>query len=69
MYKNLSSCHEHMKAYLKDNVPDRLHYKNNARIQPIVLVADEGWTIVKNGKLPRSKCSLKAIFEFEFALN
>uniref|UniRef100_A0A8C1ZEC0 bis(5'-adenosyl)-triphosphatase n=1 Tax=Cyprinus carpio TaxID=7962 RepID=A0A8C1ZEC0_CYPCA len=53
VYKNLSSCHGHMKAYLKDNVPDRLHYKNNGRIQPILLVADEGWTIVKNGKLPR----------------
>ncbi|XP_073682818.1 bis(5'-adenosyl)-triphosphatase enpp4 [Garra rufa] len=53
VFKNLSSCHEHMKAYLKDSVPDRLHYKNNRRIQPILLMADEGWTIVKNGKLPR----------------
>uniref|UniRef100_A0A8C2HP17 bis(5'-adenosyl)-triphosphatase n=1 Tax=Cyprinus carpio TaxID=7962 RepID=A0A8C2HP17_CYPCA len=53
VYKNLSSCHGHMKVYLKDDVPDRLHYKNNGRIQPILLVADEGWTIVKNGKLPR----------------
>ncbi|XP_026085819.1 bis(5'-adenosyl)-triphosphatase enpp4-like [Carassius auratus] len=53
VYKNLSRCHPHMKVYLKDEVPDRLHYKNNARIQPIILVADEGWTIVKNGRLPR----------------
>ncbi|KAK2879163.1 hypothetical protein QQF64_010688 [Cirrhinus molitorella] len=53
VYKNLSACHIHMKAYLKDDVPDRLHYKNNGRIQPILLVADEGWTIVKNGGLPR----------------
>uniref|UniRef100_A0A8C1WVF5 bis(5'-adenosyl)-triphosphatase n=1 Tax=Cyprinus carpio TaxID=7962 RepID=A0A8C1WVF5_CYPCA len=49
--KNLSGP-ANMHAYLKDNVPDRLHYKNNGRIQPILLVADEGWTIVKNGKLP-----------------
>ncbi|XP_051501874.1 bis(5'-adenosyl)-triphosphatase enpp4-like [Myxocyprinus asiaticus] len=53
VYKKLSSCHNHMKVYLKDAVPDRLHYKNNERIQPIILVADEGWTIVKNGGLPR----------------
>jgi len=50
-----------MKVYLKDDVPDRLHYKNNERIQPIILVADEGWTIVKHGKLPRRKYSLKAV--------
>ncbi|KAK7152546.1 hypothetical protein R3I93_010693 [Phoxinus phoxinus] len=53
VYKNLSTCHEHMKVYLKNDVPDRLHYKNNERIQPIILVADEGWTIVKHGNLPR----------------
>ncbi|XP_051724402.1 bis(5'-adenosyl)-triphosphatase enpp4 [Ctenopharyngodon idella] len=53
VYKNLSSCHRHMKVYLKEDVPDRLHYKNNERIQPIILVADEGWTIVKDGRLPR----------------
>lgn len=53
LYKNLSNCHPHMKAYLKDAIPDRLHYRNNERIQPIILVADEGWTIVQNGSLPR----------------
>lgn len=53
VYNNLSSCHVHLKAYMKNDVPDRLHYKNNERIQPIILVADEGWTIVKNGRLPR----------------
>ncbi|XP_062863754.1 bis(5'-adenosyl)-triphosphatase enpp4 [Trichomycterus rosablanca] len=53
LFKNLSKCHAHMKAYRKAEIPDRLHYKNNRRIQPIVLVADEGWTIVQNGTLPR----------------
>ncbi|KAM4537695.1 bis(5'-adenosyl)-triphosphatase enpp4 [Fundulus diaphanus] len=50
----LSKCHPHMTAYMKKSIPDRLHYRNNVRIQPIILVADEGWTIVKQGnKLPR----------------
>lgn len=54
VFKNLSSCHDHMKAYLKNTIPDSLHYRNNERIQPIILVADEGWTIVKReDKLPR----------------
>ncbi|KAK2843526.1 hypothetical protein Q7C36_011741 [Tachysurus vachellii] len=53
LYKNLSKCHAHMKAYLKASIPDQLHYRNNKRVQPIILMADEGWTIVQNGSLPR----------------
>ncbi|KAF7666582.1 hypothetical protein LDENG_00098940 [Lucifuga dentata] len=50
----LKKCHTHMTAYLKKSIPDRLHYRNNERIQPIILIADEGWTIVQRGnKLPR----------------
>lgn len=49
----LSKCHAHMTAYLKKDIPDRLHYRNNERIPPIILIADEGWTIVEKGnKLP-----------------
>lgn len=50
----LKNCHPHMTAYLKESIPERLHYRNNDRVQPIVLMADEGWTIVKTGNvLPR----------------
>ncbi|XP_023251129.1 bis(5'-adenosyl)-triphosphatase ENPP4 [Seriola lalandi dorsalis] len=51
----LNKCHPHMTAYVKNAIPDRLHYRNNERIQPIILIADEGWTIVhrKTDKLPR----------------
>lgn len=38
-----------MVAYLKKDIPERLHYKNNNRIQPILLIADEGWTIIQRG--------------------
>lgn len=38
-----------MAAYLKKDIPERLHYKNNKRIQPILLIADEGWTIIQRG--------------------
>ncbi|XP_059184241.1 bis(5'-adenosyl)-triphosphatase enpp4 [Centropristis striata] len=50
----LKKCHPHMTAYLKSDIPDRLHYRNNERVQPIILIADEGWTIVQRGNtLPR----------------
>lgn len=53
----LNKCHAHMTAYLKKTIPDRLHYRNNERVQPIILIADEGWTIVQGGdKLPRCTC-------------
>ncbi|KAJ0009519.1 hypothetical protein NQD34_001221 [Periophthalmus magnuspinnatus] len=54
VFNLLKDCHLHMTAYLKEDIPERLHYRNNRRVQPIILIADEGWTIVQNGNvLPR----------------
>ncbi|XP_061571576.1 bis(5'-adenosyl)-triphosphatase enpp4 [Cololabis saira] len=54
VFELLNKCHPHMTAYLKKDIPERLHYRNNERIQPIILVADEGWTIIQRGNtLPR----------------
>ncbi|XP_072226355.1 bis(5'-adenosyl)-triphosphatase enpp4 [Leuresthes tenuis] len=54
VFNLLSKCHPNMTAYLKKEIPDRLHYQNSERIQPIILIAEEGWTIVQRGnKLPR----------------
>lgn len=44
-----------MNVYLKEDIPARFHYQHNDRIQPIILVADEGWTIVLNKSLPKCK--------------
>lgn len=49
VFNLLNKCHAHMTAYLKKAIPDRLHYRNNDRVQPIILIADEGWTIVQRG--------------------
>lgn len=63
LFKKLSNCNPHMKAYLKTAIPDRLHYRHNKRVQPILLIADEGWTIVQKGNLPRCKwCLIKLEF-------
>lgn len=34
----------HLSAHAKADVPERLHYSDNARIPPVVVIADEGWT-------------------------
>ncbi|XP_058470002.1 bis(5'-adenosyl)-triphosphatase enpp4 [Solea solea] len=54
VFNLLNDCHAHMTAYMKKSIPERLHYRNNRRIQPIILLADEGWTIVQRGdRLPQ----------------
>ena len=35
----------HLQAYLREEVPAELHYRDNPRIPPVVLIADEGWNI------------------------
>ena len=39
---------EHIKVYWKKDIPDDYHYRNNRRIGPIVLVADQGWEMMLN---------------------
>jgi len=39
----------HVSAWLKADVPERLHYNEGRRITPIVAVADDGWTIEIHG--------------------
>ncbi|NXO63213.1 ENPP4 triphosphatase, partial [Phainopepla nitens] len=53
VYNLLKNCSSHMKVYLKEEIPDRFHYRHHKRIQPIILVADEGWTIVQNESLSK----------------
>jgi len=40
----------HVSAWLKADVPARLHYNEGRRITPIVAVADDGWTIAIHGE-------------------
>ncbi|MHB8679962.1 MAG: alkaline phosphatase family protein [Rudaea sp.] len=37
--------HAHMRCWNKSQVPARLHYGTNARIPPILCLADDGWLI------------------------
>lgn len=35
----------HLTVYRKDEVPERLHFRDHRRIPPVLALADEGWTI------------------------
>ena len=49
----LLAPHEHMRCWNKSRMPARLHYGSNARIPPIVCVADDGWLIETQSYLDR----------------
>ena len=36
---------DHIKAYLKRDIPERFHFKNHYRIKDVLVLADEGWYI------------------------
>ncbi len=54
VYRALAGKHPHLQVYRKGEVPARLHFNAHRRITPIVLIADEGWTITSRDRLKRS---------------
>ncbi|MEP2445823.1 MAG: ectonucleotide pyrophosphatase/phosphodiesterase [Balneola sp.] len=44
-FESLKKNEENFKVYLKENIPDRYHLKNNIRVPEVLMVADEGYTI------------------------
>jgi len=45
----------HLRIYLRGEIPERLHYRNNPRIPPVVILADEGWEITTRAEFARRK--------------
>lgn len=45
IYKALINANPHLAVYYKEDIPERLHFRNNNRITPIIGIADEGWSI------------------------
>uniref|UniRef100_A0AAY5KYT2 AP3A hydrolase n=1 Tax=Esox lucius TaxID=8010 RepID=A0AAY5KYT2_ESOLU len=48
VYKALLDVNPNMVVYKTEQIPERLHYRHNRRIMPIILEAKEGWTICQN---------------------
>ena len=49
VYQRLKGAHPHLTVYRKAEVPEQFHYRAHPRIQPIIGVADEGWTVTTRG--------------------
>lgn len=45
VYNALKGAHPHMKVYKKGELPEEYHYNDYKFIQPIIIVADLGWTM------------------------
>ena len=45
--------HPHLAVYRRDAVPSAYRFSGNARITPVVAVADDGWTIATRAELAR----------------
>uniref|UniRef100_A0A8C8RQM3 Ectonucleotide pyrophosphatase/phosphodiesterase family member 5 n=1 Tax=Pelusios castaneus TaxID=367368 RepID=A0A8C8RQM3_9SAUR len=48
VYEALVNAHPNMTVYKKEEIPNRLHYKHNSKIQPILVMAEKGWEILQN---------------------
>ncbi len=49
IYKQLSKA-PHLQVYWKEEIPDRWHYRNHYRVKDILVVAEEGWSILNYAK-------------------
>jgi predicted AlkP superfamily pyrophosphatase or phosphodiesterase len=45
VYQSLRGAHPNYSVYLKNELPEHLHYGDHRRIPPIVGIPDEGWTV------------------------
>ncbi|MFZ6679312.1 alkaline phosphatase family protein [Undibacterium sp. Tian12W] len=48
--KALLKKHEHMQCWKKEDIPERFHFGQNARVQRFVCSADVGWLVVPDAK-------------------
>ncbi|XP_061099959.1 ectonucleotide pyrophosphatase/phosphodiesterase family member 5 [Conger conger] len=48
VYHALAGAHPSLRVYRKEEIPERFHYRHSGRIMPLVLAAEEGWTVVQN---------------------
>lgn len=52
VYEALAASRKPFKVFLRKEMPERLHFRAHRRIPPIVLVADEGWMIIREPLTP-----------------
>lgn len=53
VYQSLKQS-PHLSAYLKEDIPDTLHYQNHRRIPSIIGIANDGWSITSRAAIERN---------------
>lgn len=53
-YARLQADQKHFRVYRRAEVPERLYFRDHRRIPPLVLIADEGWMLIKRPLLDDS---------------
>jgi predicted AlkP superfamily pyrophosphatase or phosphodiesterase len=51
LYARLHGKHPSLAIYRRDQVPPRLHYGGSARIEPIIGIPSDGWTVTTRARL------------------
>lgn len=51
LYAKLAGEHPHFRAWKREDIPAELHFSDNLRIPPVVLVPDSGWLILTREKI------------------
>jgi predicted AlkP superfamily pyrophosphatase or phosphodiesterase len=60
LYKKFAGKEDHFKVYRREQTPAEYHFRNNRRIPPVILVADDGWYLSSRPKSEQSKRGFKA---------
>lgn len=57
LYESLKGRHPALAIYRRDEVPAHLHYRDNARIPPVIGVVDDGWRITSRERFARDRAA------------
>jgi predicted AlkP superfamily pyrophosphatase or phosphodiesterase len=60
VHRALEGHHPQMTVYLREQMPERLHYRAHPRIPPVIGIAADGWTIVTHSVLASLRNELGA---------
>jgi predicted AlkP superfamily pyrophosphatase or phosphodiesterase len=47
VYQALVRANQHLKAYRRDEIPERWHLHDHPRVPPVLAVSDEGWQVLR----------------------
>ncbi|CAN5648722.1 ectonucleotide pyrophosphatase/phosphodiesterase [soil metagenome] len=65
IYDALAAKQEHFQVFRREEMPEEFHYRASPRIPPIILLADEGWTIARYPLKSEDSFKLKGSHGFD----